>query len=89
MQIRGLPRPDAERAAYEIVLVERLNSSHPNTLDDRCAWCGSSETPGATLLPIGVGARHAWLHSGCWEPWRTQRRAKAVVELASLGIVKP
>jgi hypothetical protein len=29
------------------------------------AWCGKSQPPGGTLLPV-VGARDAWLHPNCW-----------------------
>jgi hypothetical protein len=32
-------------------------------------------------LPIGVGARHAWLHSGCWEALRERRRDEAEKDL--------
>jgi hypothetical protein len=87
-RVRGLPRPEAERAAFDIILVEFLNRTHPATDPNRCASCGKSATPDTILLPIGVGARHAWLHSGCWEPWRAQRRAKAEEDLALLGIVR-
>jgi hypothetical protein len=61
----------------------------PDTPSDRCAWCGKSETPDATPLPIGVGLRHAWLHRYCWAPWRDQRRAKAEDDFARLGVVRP
>jgi hypothetical protein len=67
MRVRGLPRPEAERLAYEAALIEWLNATHPDTLSDRCAHCGELEEPGATLLPIGVGSRHPWLHRDCWE----------------------
>jgi hypothetical protein len=62
MTIRGLPRLDAEREAFEHVLSDYLNVMHPNTDPNRCAHCCVPETPDATLLPIGVGERHAWLH---------------------------
>jgi hypothetical protein len=89
MRMRGLPRLEAERTAFEITLVELLNTSHPDTPSDCCAHCGRPETPDATLKPIGWGVRHAWLHDDCWEQWRTQRRIKAEDELARLGVVKP
>ncbi len=89
MRARSLSRPEAERVAFQIVLVEFLNRTYPNTPSGRCAWCGRSETPGAVLLPIGVGARHAWLHSGCWDPWRERRRKAAEEALAIMGIVEP
>ena len=89
MQIRSLPRREAEREAFNIVLVEFLNATHPDTDPNRCARCGGPETPDVTLLPIGVGERHAWLHRDCWEAWRAQRRIKAEDDLARLGVVKP
>jgi hypothetical protein len=66
-----------------------LNWTHPNTDPTRCALSGKAETPDATLLPIGVGERHAWLHPDCWEAWRAQRRVKAEDDLARLGVVRP
>jgi hypothetical protein len=85
-RVRGLPRLEAERVAYKIVLVEFLNRTFPDTPSDRCAYCGRPETQSNILLPIGVGVRHSWLHSDCWEPWRDTRRAKASDELAAAGI---
>jgi hypothetical protein len=41
------------------------------------------------LLPLGYGARHSWLHAGRRERWRDDRRAKAIAELASAGVIKP
>jgi hypothetical protein len=87
--MRGLARPDAEREAFKHVLIEYSNETHPDTDPDRCAHCGGPETPDATLLPIGWGDRHAWLHSGCLDPWRAQRRLKAEDGLARLGVVRP
>jgi hypothetical protein len=89
MQLRGLPPPEAERAAFDIVLVDFLNATHPDTDPNRCAHCGRPETPDATLLPFGWGERHAWLHPGCLNPWRAQRRSKAEDDLARLGVVRP
>jgi hypothetical protein len=89
MNTRGLPRSEAERIAYEILLVEQLNATHPDTPSDRCVHCGKPETPDETLRPFGVALRHAWLHSNCWAPWRAERRAKTEDDLARLGIVKP
>jgi hypothetical protein len=86
MQIRGLPRPEAERAAFDIVLVELLNATHPAADPNRCARCGKPETLDATLTPFGWSERHAWLHSDCWAPWRADRRAKAIAALAAAGV---
>jgi hypothetical protein len=86
MRVRNLPRLEAERAAFDIVLVERLNATHPDTDPNRCAWCGRAETPSDALLPIGVGARHAWLHRDCWDRWRERQRTEAIAMLAEAGI---
>jgi hypothetical protein len=85
-RIRGLSCPEAERAAYEILLVEFLNRTHPDTDPNRCAWCGKPETLDAILLPIGVGIRHAWLHPDCWASWRARRLAEAIDQLGAIGI---
>jgi hypothetical protein len=87
-QLRGLTRPDAEREAFQHVVVEFLNRTHPNADPNRCALCGKTETPDAVLLPYGVGERHAWLHRGCWDPWRERRCAAAIAELSKLGVVE-
>jgi hypothetical protein len=89
MTIRGLPRPDAEREAFQHVVVEYLNEIHPDTDPRVCAHCGSPDLPLTRTLPFGVGERHAWLHHGCWVPWRAQRRVKAENDLARLSVVKP
>ena len=70
MHVRGLSRSEAEPFAYENTIVDCLNATHPDTLSDRCAHCGKRERPDATLLLMGWGARHAWLHSDCWAAWR-------------------
>jgi hypothetical protein len=85
-RVRGLPRLEAERVAFQIVLVEFLNRTYPNTPSDRCA---QAETPDKVLLPFSVGARHAWLHSECCAPWRERRRAEAIAALAEAGITRP
>ena len=89
MRVRGLSRSEAERFAYDNTIVDRLNATHPNTDPNRCAHCGKHEIQGAALQPLGWGARHAWLHSDCWEAWRTRRRSEAIVELAAIGIEAP
>jgi hypothetical protein len=86
MRLRNLPRLEAERAAFEAALIDRLNATHPDTPSDRCAHCGGPETPDAVLKPIGWGERHAWLHSDCWTTWRARRRAEAIAALAQAGV---
>jgi hypothetical protein len=83
---RNLPQTEAERAAFEIVLIEFLNATHSATDPNCCAWCGKPEGGSDILLPIGVGIHHAWLHSICVEPWRSRRREVAVAELATMKI---
>jgi hypothetical protein len=80
---------EAERAAFDNLLVEQLNATHPDTDPNRCAHCGRLETLDATLLPIGWGIRHAWLHDDCWAAWREARRIAAVAKMATIGIVRP
>jgi hypothetical protein len=88
-RVRNLSQAEAERVALQIVLVEFLNATHSATDPTCCAWCGRPETPDATLLPIGGGDRHAWLHSDCWTPWCEWRRTEAIADLAAMGIVEP
>jgi hypothetical protein len=76
MHLRGLTRPDAEHEAFTHVLIEYLNETHPDTNPTRCAHYGGPETQDATLLPIGWGDRHAWLHHRCWAPWSECRRRR-------------
>jgi hypothetical protein len=89
MQVRGLRRSEAEVVAFENAIVAHLNANHPDTDPSHCAQCGQRETPDAILLPIGLAARHAWVHPDCWAPWRAERRAKAEDDLVRLGIVRP
>ena len=86
MRIRGLSRPEAERAAYEILLVEFLNAPIPTPIRAAALIAARVETPDATLQPIGWGARHTWLHPDCWAPWRERRRAEAIAALAEAGV---
>ena len=89
VRIRGLPRLAAERAAFENILVVHLNRTFSDTRSDRCAHCSRAEEPSSTLLPIGVGARHTWLHRDCWEPWSARRRTEAIGQLTAIGIAEP
>jgi hypothetical protein len=89
IQIRGLLPLEAGRAAFENILVAHLNRTFSDTGSDCCVHCGEFETFDATLLPIGVGVRHAWLHPGCWEAWRERRRTEAIGQLAAMGIAAP
>jgi hypothetical protein len=86
MEIRGFSRSEAEVVAFANAIVEHLNATHLDTPFDRCVHCGQPETRDSVLLPFGAGSKHAWLHSNCWEPWRGQRRAEAIDQLAAMGI---
>ncbi len=78
-----LPRPEAERRAFEWCVVEWLNR-HPSPSEpDRCAWCGKPGEVGV-IVPFGVEA--TWLHHQCWEPWHHQRRQEAKSALEEMGI---
>jgi hypothetical protein len=74
---------------YTDKATERLDAGIVDTPSDNCARCDWLDTKDAALLPMGVGARHAWLHSRCRYLWAERRRADAVVTLARLGIVEP
>lgn len=90
MRVRGLSRPEAERFAFEAILIDHLNATHSSSTDPNyCAHCRRAEAPGRVLLPICVGLRHAWLHPDCWEAWRTRRRAEAIDQLTAMGIAEP
>jgi hypothetical protein len=92
-RVRGLPRLEAMREAYKIVLVEWLNRrpiGAPSAANNRCSWCGRLETGAADLRPHGTDARGvAWLHPGiCWGLWSEKRRVDAVVALREIGIAE-
>jgi len=89
MRVRDLPRPEAERIAFDNFVTERLDSTLLDTDPSCCAHCGGAETPDAALLPIGAGDRHAWLHSDCWAQWRERRRAEAIDKLAAMKLEAP
>ena len=78
-----LPRPEAERRAWEWCIVEWLNQHPAPSEPGRCAWCGKPEDAGV-VVPFGVEA--AWLHHECWRPWHQERRQEAVSGLAEMGI---
>jgi hypothetical protein len=92
-RVRGLPRIEAMREAYKIVLAEWLNRQPIRTVDapnNRCLWCGRLETSPGNLRPFGSDARGvAWLHPGlCWRLWREKRRADAVAALQEIQIAE-
>jgi hypothetical protein len=88
LRVRDIPRVEAERVAFENTVTTFLDANRPDTDPNRCAHCGSSERPNE-LRPMGGGARHSWVHNGCWPDWFARRRADAIAELAAMGIVSP
>ena len=81
------PRRDAEARAFSACVVEWINRNPVRSAPDRCCWCGGAQQSADVLLPFGVEPTgHAWLHSGCWQPWREHRQAQAVDFLQTLGI---
>ena len=89
MSMRGFGPAEAAQEAFQSVVVAYSNETFPGGCDPhRCAHCRRPEDPSAPLIPLGVGP-HAWLHPGCWEAWREQRRAEAIAGLAAMGIVRP
>ena len=82
----GMPRDEAEAAAYEACLVEWLNLNPAvSSPSGHCAQCGGSDASGDILLPYGV-ATQTWLHSRCWPQWILKRRGEAEAALQILGI---
>jgi hypothetical protein len=68
--VRGLSRAEAERAAYEQVLITFLNKTYPDTSPHACAECGGSETPDANCCRSAGASgmrgctRAVWTHGG-------------------------
>jgi hypothetical protein len=83
----GLPRAKAESRAFACCVVEWLNQNPARSSSVICCWCGGMEHAGNELLPFGSQAAGvAWLHQGCWRPWRDRREREAVAALARLGV---
>jgi hypothetical protein len=88
LRIRKVSRAEAEGVAFINTVNAFLDANRPNSDQNKCAHCGSSERPNE-LRPMGGGARHSWVHNGCWPDWFARRRADAIAELAAMGIVSP
>jgi hypothetical protein len=93
-RVRGLPRIEAVREAYNIVLAEWLNCQPVRARDaanNRCLWCGKFEKSAGDLRPFGSDARGvAWLHPDvCWRLWMEKRSTEAVAALQEIGIAEP
>jgi hypothetical protein len=83
----GLTRVEAEARAFNLCVIEWLNRHPIRSSPERCCWCGGMEREDNVLLPFGVEPTgHAWLHNGCWRPWRDSREREAVAALAVLTV---
>jgi hypothetical protein len=60
MQIRGLPRLEADRAAFDIVVLEFLNRIYSNVPSDRRASCVATLSPGSNSLKAIFSTLAAW-----------------------------
>jgi hypothetical protein len=89
MRMRALSFHEAEREAFQHLVVEHLNATHPNTDHRICAYCRGPDLPLTPTLPIGVDPNHTWLHCRCVEPWRQNRRAAALEAMAAMGVAEP
>jgi hypothetical protein len=85
----GLPRQEAEVRAFDCCVVEWLNRNPAHSPAGRCLACGGNGHAHDTLLPFGIEAGHAWLHSRCWPGWHAARKAEAIAALAAMGIDQP
>jgi hypothetical protein len=86
----GLTGIEAEARAFDCCVVEWLNRNPVRSPPSRCLGCGQTEHSHDPLLPFGTeGSGHAWLHSHCWPAWHESRKAKAVAELATMGVHGP
>jgi hypothetical protein len=88
-RVHNLPQAEAEREAFQHLVIEYLNETHPNTNPRVCAHCGAPDLPLTPTLPFGVLERHAWLHQRCWAAWRERRRNEAIAVLAAMGLCDP
>ena len=74
---RQFPHPTSEAR-----VVEWLNEHPTPSPPGRCAWCGTTESLGAVVLPFGTEpGTHTWLHAECWPAWHQARRAEAAAAL--------
>jgi hypothetical protein len=88
IQVRGLPRLDAEAEAFRHIVTEYLNETHPDTDPRICAHCRGPDLPLTPILPFGVGNHHSWLHQRCRDRWADRRRVEAVASFARMGITE-
>ena len=59
---------DAQKSrAFAQFITDYIDAHHRPSPPDRCAFCGSPETPSAVVVPYGgKTAGHVWLHHVCW-----------------------
>ena len=86
----GQTRADAEALAFECCIVEWLNRDPERSDPGCCAWCGTPDRDGHAVVPFGTESNgHTWLHPECWTLWHENRRERARVALAAMGLSDP
>ena len=86
----GLPQEKTEARAFDACVNEWLNRNLVRSPPGRCLRCGGRDLAHDPLLPFGVESIGcAWLHSGCWRVWSSNREVEAVQALARMGIFSP
>jgi hypothetical protein len=86
----GLSRPQADAQAFACCVAEWLNQHPVSSPPGHCIACGGRDHAHDALLPYGIeDTGHAWLHTRCCCGWYENRKAQAVVALASLRIAEP
>ena len=85
--IRGLPRREAERRAFECTLTVWRDRVHAVHAIGVCAHCGRRDEPGMPLVAYGTAEGGVTdLHSQCWPAWNAERIRCGTAFLNSLGI---
>jgi hypothetical protein len=87
---QGLPRPEAEALAFDIVLAKYLDVTPPTAVRGVCAHCRCGDLPDNPLIPHGGSeGTPGWpvpLHTSCFQSWHSRRRAEAAATLKSWGL---
>ena len=81
-----LPRPEAERLAFEDTISLWQFRHPPEPTDDVvCVHCDAALDDDA--IPVLAGdSGHVWLHGRCHHDWLAERRAEARRALVAMGV---
>ncbi len=86
----GQGRADAEVVAVECCIAQWLNRHSECSDPGCCAWCGTPDRDEHAVVPFGIESHgHTWLHPECWTLWHEDRRERARVALAAMGLSIP